>query len=212
MMPFVTEELWQRVAKPHARKVSIAFGPYPTPDIEQDARDSDVETQMETLQEVITAARTVRSEFNVEKRAETRMLVRSASAETVASLRKHTEAIRSLVKTKGDSEFEASGERPRGFSSWPIVTPHGPIDVLVELKGLVTAEDVRRGKELLERRLHQVEKDVLVQEKQLATPAFVERATREKVEQTKADVDAKRVNAAQIRERLGQYAQLADEL
>src|SRR5262249_54555696 len=29
MMPFLTEELWQRVPKPSSRRASIAFGPYP---------------------------------------------------------------------------------------------------------------------------------------------------------------------------------------
>src|SRR5258708_36754872 len=121
------EERGERVAKPQSRKVSIAFGPYPTPDVEKSARDADVETQMETLQQVITAARTVRSEFNVEKRAEAPMIVRSASPETVAFLREHTEPIRWLVKPKGDSEFGASGERPRGLFNMPHVTPNVPI-------------------------------------------------------------------------------------
>ena len=79
LMPFITEELWQRVPRPASRKASVAFGPYPTPDAEKGARNADVEAWMETLQEVISAARTIRSEHDVDKKAEVPVRMRSDS-------------------------------------------------------------------------------------------------------------------------------------
>jgi valyl-tRNA synthetase len=181
LMPFITEEVWQRLPKPRSRRSSIAFGPYPTVDETGGARDEDVERRMETIQQVISAARTLRSEYDVDKRADVLMHVRSANAPTIAWLRDHAEAARFLVKTKGDPAFEGAGERPHGFARRSVATPHGAIDVAVGLKGLVTAEQLRSRIALDERRLQQVDKDVAALKKKLASPGFAERAKPEVV-------------------------------
>ncbi|MDP9148636.1 MAG: valine--tRNA ligase, partial [Myxococcota bacterium] len=49
MMPFITEELWQRLPKPSSRRVSIAFGPFPTAEAERAAADPDVDAWMDLL-------------------------------------------------------------------------------------------------------------------------------------------------------------------
>ena len=58
LMPFITEELWQRVPRPASRKASIAFGPYPTPDDERARATRTSRRGWRLLQEVISAART----------------------------------------------------------------------------------------------------------------------------------------------------------
>jgi valyl-tRNA synthetase len=183
LMPFVTEELWQRVPRPRSRKASIAFGPYPTKEETGAARDEEVERRMETLQHVISAARTLRSEYGVDHKADVLVHVRSGNAETRSWLRDHAGAVRVLVKTKGDPAFEGAGERPRGFARRSVATPHGAIDVAVGLAGLVTAEQLEARIELDERRLQQVDKDVQVLQKKLASPGFAERAKPEVVKE-----------------------------
>ena len=42
LMPFITEELWQRVPRPPGRKASVAFGPYPGLGDDAAARDATV--------------------------------------------------------------------------------------------------------------------------------------------------------------------------
>jgi valyl-tRNA synthetase len=183
LMPFITEETWQRVPKPQSRRASIAFGPYPTIDETSGARDEDLERRMETLQHVISAARTLRSEYDVDKKADVLMHVRSANAPTIGWLREHAEAARVLVKTKGDPAFEGAGDRPRGFARRSVATPHGAVDVAVGLKGLVTAEQLHSRIALDERRLQQVDKDVAALNKKLASPGFAERAKPEVVKE-----------------------------
>ncbi len=206
LMPFLTEELWQRVPKPASRKASIAFGPYPTPDSETAAHDPSVEAQMELLQAVISAARTVRSEHNVDKKADVPMRVRSSSPETVAFLRGHHEAIRLLVKTAGEPSFEASsGARERGTTLSVVPAAAGSVEVLVGLKGLVTKdEEVAR----IDRELKKIDKELAAMDKKLSAPGFVDRAPREVVvesrQQRQALVDA--------RERLVAARKVAEEL
>jgi valyl-tRNA synthetase len=206
LMPFITEELWQRVPRPASRKVSVAFGPFPTRDDEKGSRDADVEAWMETLQGVISAARTVRSEHDIDKKAEVPLHVRSASPEVVAFLRAHHEAIRLLVKTAGEPRFEAPGsERDRGTTVSVVAGTHGPIEVLVTLKGLVDPDDERTR---IERELKKLEKDLAALEKKLASAGFVDRAPPEVVEEARKQ----RATMMEARGRLEESRKLVEEL
>jgi valyl-tRNA synthetase len=61
LMPFITEELWQRLGKPGK---SIALEPYP----EAGAIDDPAEREMALLQEIVTAARALRADHKVDKK------------------------------------------------------------------------------------------------------------------------------------------------
>jgi valyl-tRNA synthetase len=206
LMPFITEELWQRVPRPTSRGASIAFGPYPTSEEERAARDPSADGWMGTLQAVVSAARTVRSEHDIDKKAEVPVRVRSDSPEVVSFLRGHAESIRLLVKTRGVAEFEALGrERAPGTVVSVVPSPHGPIEVLIGLKGLVEprAEIAR-----IDRELKKIAKDLSALEKKLGAPAFVDRAPPEVVEEARAQ----RETLVDARGRLEAARNLADEL
>jgi valyl-tRNA synthetase len=193
LLPFVTEDLWQRVPKPRARKSSIAFGPYPTDQAEAGARDPAAEREMETLQAVVSAARTERSEYDLDKRADVPMLVRAADASVVALLRAHADVIRVLVRTKGDPRFEGAGERPAGFVRRTVATGYGAVDVAIGLGGLVTAEQLTSRVALGERRLQAAEQQVTQLEKKLGSSGFVERAKPEVVEEAREALRTQRL-------------------
>ncbi len=206
LMPFLTEELWQRVPRPASRRASIAFGPYPTPDAERDARREDVEGWMQTLQEVISAVRSIRSDHDVDKKAEVPVRVRSDNPEVVAFLRGHVEAIRNLVRTQGDPVFEASGgAREAGTTVSVVPSTRGSIEVLVGLKGLVGRDDeIAR----IDREKKRIEKDLGALEKKLGSPGFVDRAPPDVVDEARKQRDA----MVEARRRLEEARTLAEEL
>ena len=206
LMPFITEELWQRVPKPSSRRTSIAFGPYPTAEDESGSRDLTVEAWMETLQGVVSAARTVRSEHDVDKKAEVPLRLRSDSAEVTDFLRRHADTVQLLVGARGDPTVEPlGGPRPAGTTVSVVPSPRGPIEVLVGLKGLV-----ERQAELarIDRALKKIEKDLAVLEKKLDSPGFVGRAPPEVVEEAKAQ----RASLIDAKARLEEARALAEEL
>jgi len=206
LMPFITEELWQRVPRPATRKASLAFGPYPTHDDEKAARRPEIEGWMETLQGVISAARTVRSEHDIDKKAEVPLRVRSGNPDLVAFLRAQGEAIRLLVKTAGEPVFDApDGVRDRGTTVSVVAGAHGPIEVLVTLKGLVHPRDELAR---IERDLKKVEKDLGALEKKLASAGFVDRAPLEVVEEARKQ----RATMIDAKTRLEASRKLVDEL
>jgi valyl-tRNA synthetase len=206
MMPFITEELWQRVPKLLPRKESVAFGPYPTAEHERAARNPEVDAWMETLQAVISAARTIRSEHDIDKKAGVPLRVRSGSPPVLAFLREHTDAIRFLVKTEGDPRFEPpGGDREAGATLGVVPSPHGPIEVLVGLKGLVDREaECAR----IERELKKIDKELTAIEKKLGSPGFVDRAPKEVVN----EAHAQRTALLDAKARLEAARELAKEL
>src|SRR5262249_30413960 len=66
-MPFITEELWQRLAAGGGASVkSVALAPYPQP---QDAwRHEEAERQMTLLQEIIVSARNLRAQMKIDQK------------------------------------------------------------------------------------------------------------------------------------------------
>jgi valyl-tRNA synthetase len=172
-MPFVTEELWQRLPRAAQRPISIALAAYPT--AAQGKKDTAAEQAMDTLMRVIIAARTVRSEHEVHPGAHVPLLVRCADAETRQLLSQQRLAIATLVKTEGEpSVGEASAERPKGF----VVSVAENVEVLVGLKGHVEPE---KEKERITRQLKKLAKDIDGLSKRLQNPKFADKAPPEVV-------------------------------
>ncbi len=206
LMPFITEELWQRVPRPASRKVSVAFGPYPTREDERSSLDPAIDASMDLLKEVISAGRTIRSEHDLDPKADIPVAVRSANPEVLAFLRGHADAIRSLLRTKGPPVFEApGGPREPGTSVSMVASTQGPIEVLVPLKGLVTAA---AEKARVERNLKKIDKDVAALDKKLGSPGFVDRAPKEVVDEARQQ----RASLIEAKARLEAARDLAQEL
>jgi valyl-tRNA synthetase len=204
LLPFITEELWQRVPRPPTRKASIAFGPYPTGDEERGAVDADADAWMELLKAVVSAARTVRSEHEIKD--EIPLRVRSGAPAVLAFLGDHADAVRFLVQTRGQPTFEASsGPREPGTTVSVVPSAHGPIEVLVPLKGLVEPEAERSR---IDRGMKKIDKELAALDKKLGAPGFVDRAPKEVVE----EAHAQRAAFVEARSRLEVARKLAEEL
>jgi valyl-tRNA synthetase len=204
LMPFVTEELWQRTPKLQERRASIAFGPYPG---SQDAAlDAEAEREMDTLKAVISAARTVRSEHDVKPKEKVPLSIRTASTEVRAHLARSEFAIRQLVNTSGPVLI-GGGELERAPGTVVAVVPSqaGAIEVMVGLKGLVTAEK-EQGR--YEREVKRIEKEIGVIDKKLGAKGFVDRAPKEVVE----EAQQQRAALVDARARLEDSKDLAAEL
>jgi len=97
-MPFLTEELWQRLAKGATNQPrSIALAAYPA--YKAEAHDAEAERQMALLQGIITTARNLRAEMKVDPKAQMEGTLSTAGEEkAVASAQ--LEAILKLANLK----------------------------------------------------------------------------------------------------------------
>jgi valyl-tRNA synthetase len=181
-VPFVSEELWQRVPRPTNGAVSVALAKYPS---DQDGRlDDQAEQDMNRLMAVITAARTIRSEHEVHPGGSVPLWLRTNSDAARQLLQREQAAIKALVKTEGEPAIESLGaERPKGA----VLSVVGDVEVLVGLRGLV---DPAHEQERIDRELKKINKDIEGLEKRLNTPSFIDKAPPEVVTQAKADLAA----------------------
>jgi valyl-tRNA synthetase len=199
-VPFVSEELWQRVPRPNTSPVSVALAKYPNA---QDGHlDEQAEQDMGRLMAVVTAARTIRSEHEVHPGAAVPLWLRSDNEAARQLLQREHTAIKTLVKTEGDPTIEPlGGPRPQGA----VLSVVGDVEVLVGLRGLV---DPGHERERIDRELKKLNKDIEGLEKRLNTPSFVDKAPPEVVTQAKADVAALK----EKKQRLEEARSLIDEL
>jgi len=204
MMPYVTEELWQKMPRRASGAISIALAPYPR--LDDGAPDPAVDREMETVKSVITAARTIRSEHEVHPAAPVPLAVRASSDAARAVLSKHGAAMKALIKADGAVAFvDGTWARPAGTTVSVVSSDSGSIEVLIGLLGLVTEE-----KELLriEREIKRIDKDLAALDKKLGGAGFLDRAPKEVIEESRA----LRANLAQARVHLEESRALAREL
>jgi valyl-tRNA synthetase len=199
-MPFITEELWQRVPRPASRPASIALAPYPTA---ADAReDAEAERVFAALSGAIGAARSLRNEHDVHPSDEVPLVLRLADASLVEALRAQLPIVRFLVRTAGDPVIEIEGgDRPKGS----VVSVVNGVQVLVGLKGLV---DPKKEADRIERTQKKAKKDIETLEKRINNPAFVAKAPPEVV----AEVREQLANLNRQLEQLNEARALVSEL
>jgi valyl-tRNA synthetase len=202
-MPFITEELWQKLPRASARFVSIALAPYPT---RADGRDDALaERQMAALMAAIGAARSVRSEHGVHPSARVCLSLRSADAGLRSLLEEQARLVDFLVKTDGAPRVEdIGGPRPRGA----VLSVAGDVEVLVELRGLV---DAGKEEERIQRARKKLEKDRASLQKRLDNPSFVQNAPAEVVAEAREQLAAIERQLARLEEGTALVRELEDE-
>ena len=176
-MPFVTEELWQRVPKAASRPVSIALAPYPGPG--EAFEDAEAERLMQAVMDVISAARSVRNEHDLHPSATVPLVLRCNAGDISATLQQQCGLIEFLVRSSGAPTIGAS-DTPRPPGS--VLTVAGPVEVFVVLRGVVQADKER---ERVERSRKKLLKDKAVLEQRLNNPKFMEKAPPEVVGEVK---------------------------
>jgi valyl-tRNA synthetase len=190
MMPFITEEIWQRVPRSDTQLKTIMLAPYPQ--VATDAlRSTEVEREMTVLQAVIVAARAIRSERDIHPRNSLPLRLRSDDAALCAVLSREQGAIASLCNASVTVESLASAVSSPNSAT---AVAEG-VTLVVPLEGLI---DVEKERERLQRQLQKLDKDRAAIEKKLGNPGFIERAP--------ADVVAK------DRERLAELSRAREQL
>ncbi len=183
VMPFLTEELWQRLAKANPyRPLSIALCTYPQPDAAP--ADTEAEHEIAVLQDIVTLARALRADMKIDPRQQVEGTLYSRTVLEIAA--RNAAAILRLANVK--LELRA-GVAP---SSVGAVRSTTEFDLVLH----VPKTQVEAQRKRLDKEKEQLEKNIGNSRRQLSDETFLSRAP-EKVVQS-------------IRQKLGEYeAQLA---
>src|SRR6266436_3243055 len=177
-MPFISEELWQRL--PHQGD-SIMIAPFPK--ASRKGRDPEAERLMAPVLDFVSAIRTIRSESRISPAVELAVSVKPAGPEVAATLASGAAVIGSLARAA--ITVSADGARPA--NSAMAATPSG--DVFVRLEGVVDFEAERQR---LRKEVERARKEIAFLEGKLGRPDFVERAPALVVERERARLTEQR--------------------
>ena len=162
-MPFLTEELWQRLAAGHGRKSSISISAYPKANAA--AEDLEAEQQMALLQEIISSARNLRADAKLDPKEPFDASL-YASGAVAALADQQREAIERLANVKL-SVLATDGPRESG----PMRSTPGFDLVLAVSAGQL---DALRGR--LEKEIAELVKVITNSERQLSSEDFLKKA------------------------------------
>ncbi|HIJ83667.1 MAG TPA: class I tRNA ligase family protein [Magnetococcales bacterium] len=176
LMPFITEELWLRVAPLAGRSgESIMLAAWPVED-PLAAHEELVEKEMDWVISLVTTVRTLRAELDLPPGKPLRMMVMGGD-EAVGRLERQGRIISVLARIESWSRV---GEAPGDDHAVGVLED---LRLFIPLSGLLDVEaEVLR----LRKGLEKLEKELGTVEKKLTNPSFIERAKPEVVEKERA--------------------------
>ncbi|HIP53078.1 MAG TPA: valine--tRNA ligase, partial [Chromatiales bacterium] len=167
IMPFITEEIWQRVA-PLAGTAgdTVMLAPFPVAD--DTLTDAQAEAEMEWVMHFILGIRRIKGEMNIAPGKKVEVLLQNASEQDRIWLSIHRPYLDFLARLESVRILEAGEESPE--SATALV---GDMKVLIPMAGLIDKEAEAAR---LEKEIKRLQTDIERTEKKLANANFVERA------------------------------------
>ena len=162
-MPFLTEELWQRLgAQAAGRPLSIAIASFPK--YRQESTDFAAEREIGLVQEIVTMARTLRVEAKLDPKQQLEGTLYSRN-DALEVAKRHATAIQKLANVKLEFKSEAAPKSSAMRST-------AQFDLALQLPK--TQEDAQRKR--MEKEREQLVKNIANSERQLADEAFTSKA------------------------------------
>ncbi|MBL6752195.1 MAG: valine--tRNA ligase [Nevskia sp.] len=199
LVPFLTEDLWQRLAPLAGRSgPTIMLQPYPQP---RDARiDEAAEADIEWLKGVILGLRQIRSGMDIAPARELPLLVENAGAADAERLQRLQPFIAALARTQPPRLLAAGEAAPQSATALL-----GAMKLLVPMAGLIDkdAEKARLGKQLA-----RLQGDLERNQARLGSEKFVAGAPPAVIEKERARVEQQQQDLAALREQLARIESL----
>jgi valyl-tRNA synthetase len=195
IIPFITEELWQKVAVLAGKRgadeeASVMVQPYPRAQPEKIDAQADAEVSL--MKRAIDALRNLRSEMNLSP-AQKVPLLASGDAATLAAFAPYMQALARL----SDVQVVADVNAAAGGTAAPIKLVDD-LRLMLKIEVDVAAERDRLGKEI-----ERLENEIRKAEAKLGNASFVERAPAAVVAQEKERLAGFGATLAKVREQLG---------
>ncbi|MBG7602455.1 MAG: valine--tRNA ligase [Gammaproteobacteria bacterium] len=199
IIPFITEEIWQRVAPlAGASGETISLQPYPVADASR--IDAQAVKEMEWVMQFILGIRKIKGEMNIAPGKMVPVLL----ANTTASDRQRTTDNRAyldfLARTESIEILSADDEAPE--SATALV---GEMQVLIPMAGLI---DVEAERQRLQKEIDRLHGDQERTQKKLSNPNFVDKAPEAVVQKERVKLEESKAALANFQQQLQKLAAL----
>ncbi len=194
-MPFITEEIWQRL--PHDGE-SLMVADFPQYD--EGLRDEEAIRDMDLVMRTIGGIRNIRGEMDIAPHKQVDVLLLAEAGDIRGRLERYRAYIINLARV-GSLSFISSGEKPRDVATAII----GDAEILIPM---AMDMDLDAEASRLEKEIRKVERDLEFVDRKLSNDKFMSKAPAEVVEKVKAKREALLVRDKKLRESLGKIQEL----
>jgi valyl-tRNA synthetase len=196
-MPFVTEEIWQRLPGPPESIMVAKF-----PDGEEWVQDEDAVRDMEMLMSVVYGIRNIRGEMNIPPSKKVGIVIDVTEKEVQEVLEDHQTHIRTLAKVE---DITIGSEMTKPEASATAVFGKNQVHVL--LRGIL---DFAEEKKRLGKAIQKLEKDIDGAKKKLTNKGFLEKAPADVVEEMKERVETLSIKLEKLNQNLSFFESIRD--
>jgi len=199
IMPFITEEIWQRVAPLMGIQAkTIMLQPYPQ--LDSSLKNDADEAEMEWVKNVIVAIRTIRSEMNIAPGKPLSVLLHKGTELDHTRFTQNQSCIMTLAKLS-DVRWLAANETPPE-SAIALVAE---LEILIPMAGLI---DKTEESNRLSREINKLSGEAERAEAKLQNPNFVDRAPSDVVEKERARLADLQSTMTKLKQQLEKIAAL----
>ncbi|KZM39808.1 valyl-tRNA synthetase [Marinomonas sp. SBI22] len=191
MMPFLTEEIWQKIA-PMAGVEGDTVMMAAYPQAEAAKQDESAEADVEWIKNVILGIRNIRGEMDIAPSKALNVLMRNGSEQDKSRLQSNMNFLQKLAKLEGVTWLNEGDEVP--MSATALV---GDMEVLVPMAGLID-KDAELAR--LQKEIDKASKDLQRIQGKLGNESFVAKAPAAVVEKEQAKLADLTLTVAKLNE------------
>jgi valyl-tRNA synthetase len=181
LMPFITEEIWQKLPSTQG---SIMVSSYPRYNPEK--IDEDAEAKMSLIIEVVNSVRNIRWEMNVSPSQMVEVVLLSHNSKSLEILAQYKMYIENLARANRIT-ITQRGERPRAAAT----AVAQDVEIFLPLEGII---DFTEEEKRLQKEIAKIDEELVFLTKKLANENFLSRAP-------EAIIEKERLKTRELREK-----------
>ncbi|KAJ1921365.1 valine--tRNA ligase [Mycoemilia scoparia] len=188
-MPYVTEELWQRLPRrPNDTTPSISIANFP--EAREDFNNPDAESKFDLIMSVVRSARSLLADYGIKSRSN--VFITNSSEEFHALISAETEGVRTLIKgCESVTSLSPSQTPPPGCA---VSVTSDDVSTLLLVRGKVDIDQeiqkLEKKKQKVDKLYSDLEAKTKIEDYEDRIPAKVREANTEKLGSYQAEIDA----------------------
>ncbi len=185
-MPFITEELFQRLPRNNLEIPSICVAPFPEIS-KYDFKNENIEKDFEFAQKIIKAIRSARADYNILMKTKTEAYVKCTDEEMSRIMREFRNEIETLCYC---SKVEIVTEVPQGCA---ILSINAQCEVHLMLKGIIEADKevakLEKKSDQLQQLINNLKKKMSIEDYANKVPAKVQAENSETLKESEIEIE-----------------------